>query len=725
MPVAVDTRIDARAYADSSFIVVDAQITIRYARDQARTVGASTLVIIKQTHSDSYIEPEYFVVSLWQTTSWLSAALLDSPLSDVLDLLGAMRAQAIKQGSLGEQTLRLIQSSCLVVLDHDRVVSLLWRGIDGKLIEPRLLPNDRRFISAELEDHDQFTPLQVGRKYTLAFGVSVMTSSEGESTPREGTVEITVQLFSDDFHVYSEPQRLYVLASGTSTNKARFEIEPRHASVGEINAILLKDGNFIQLMIIKIQTVASNEEDAFTAVNTVDAVDDSGLSTLGSSQPKTFTTTSSQPTAIAPNEPITRIIPIGPPANSMWIIGPRHLNLIITPLDPFHFKLYVTGAVYGWADLKITPQALEQYIDDARKALEKVVELEYPIHSGNKPHKASIDIHPDVNKEALKILADAGYTLFQHLFYDYHDPRAEKLGDSVRKVAKSETLRIQINSEEFRLPWGLLYIADKFDENNIDPELFLGFKHIIEQKPLDPGHEIPLPKIDSGNDLVVSLNVDYSINLPIGRGRHFIDDQVDYWNSLYNLGLLPQPITRKRNSDILQDLINMYQMRDRFMYFNCHAQAASPPNDSWIKLSDDLPMTLKDLERQAPARVNQPPLPGRPLVFLNACESAKLSPLFYNGFIPYLFAKGARGAIGTESNIPTVFAVEWAKRFFTAFLDSAPLGELFLNLRRDFYYNHNNVLGLLYAVYCDSDTYLDPPIRQIPSLPRISLSHEQ
>jgi len=103
-------------------------------------------------------------------------------------------------------------------------------------------------------------------------------------------------------------------------------------------------------------------------------------------------------------------------------------------------------------------------------------------------------------------------------------------------------------------------------------------------------------------------------------------------------------------------------------------------------------------------------LPGAPLVFINACESAELSPLFYDGFVPYFMAKGARGVIGTECETPALFAAEWARRFFDQFLAGAPLGEIFLGLRREFYYGHGNLLGLLYALYVDGDTQVVPAI---------------
>ena len=71
-------------------------------------------------------------------------------------------------------------------------------------------------------------------------------------------------------------------------------------------------------------------------------------------------------------------------------------------------------------------------------------------------------------------------------------------------------------------------------------------------------------------------------------------------------------------------------------------------------------------------------------------------------------AKGARGVIGTECEIPAIFAKEWAKRFFDQFLAGEPVGQIFLNLRQEFYKKHNNILGMLYALYCDGDTRIDP-----------------
>jgi hypothetical protein len=149
---------------------------------------------------------------------------------------------------------------------------------------------------------------------------------------------------------------------------------------------------------------------------------------------------------------------------------------------------------------------------------------------------------------------------------------------------------------------------------------------------------------------------------------------------------------------------------DQILYFYCHAVSKSlaeggGPDTSTLVLSGQGRLTLGDLNLFAPSKKH---LPGTPLVFINACESAELSPLFYDGFVPYFMAKGARGVIGTECETPALFAAEWASRFFDHFLAGQSLGQAFLDLRREFYYQHNNLMGLLYALYCDGDTQIVP-----------------
>src|SRR5581483_9518739 len=163
--------------------------------------------------------------------------------------------------------------------------------------------------------------------------------------------------------------------------------------------------------------------------------------------------------------------------------------------------------------------------------------------------------------------------------------------------------------------------------------------------------------------------------------------------------------------DALLEALGNERTPDQIAYFFCHAVSTGlnegGPRAARLQFGANQSVTLRDFLLRAPNDIR---LASAPLVFINACESAELSPLFYSGFMPYFVDKGARGLIGTECPIPALLAMDWAGKFFDQFLAGKALGQVFLDLRRDYFFNHHNILGLLYAVYCDADTQIRPPL---------------
>jgi hypothetical protein len=100
---------------------------------------------------------------------------------------------------------------------------------------------------------------------------------------------------------------------------------------------------------------------------------------------------------------------------------------------------------------------------------------------------------------------------------------------------------------------------------------------------------------------------------------------------------------------------------------------------------------------------------NEPLVFINACESAHMSPLFYDGFVPFFFDKKARAIVGTVSKIPAIFAHQFGLEFFKRFFEGQMIGSVIRDLRTNFLKN-NNLLGLFYTAYCYSKLRLYPPL---------------
>ena len=255
------------------------------------------------------------------------------------------------------------------------------------------------------------------------------------------------------------------------------------------------------------------------------------------------------------------------------------------------------------------------------------------------------------------------------------------------------------------MPWGALYVAERFEPGKVNPDYLLGLRHIIENIPFQAEMPVLDVSIESQPQLIVSLNFNEAIDDDLGVS--VIADQRAYWQRVMQDSNVQ--VVERTTSNALIDALNDPALPDQILYYYGHAEAkVDSPGESLLDFGNSQ-ATKDDLETLAPALQ---PLPGQPLVFLNACQSNQLSPLYYDGFMPYFVSKGARGMIGSESRVPVVFAEKWAERFFDEFLSGeTTLGEVFLSLRQEFYQQHRNLLGLLYSVYCDGDTVVVPGVK--------------
>ncbi|HUX77516.1 MAG TPA: CHAT domain-containing protein [Anaerolineae bacterium] len=708
----------AECELERNFIVVDEHATVRQVRDRVAATGNDwTYVVVWLVSGQCAVLCLSEIIEALQ--KWggeeFQPEVLDAVLRDVPGLLAPWAAHAVEQADMetgeAKRLARRTPGGRLVVLAGGQVVGVLvgrrvrkitfvdldWLCEPAQAFEPGVLTDEvakqvsqpppppepelqiepeKRWINAEIQDHDPAEPLRMGEVVTLAFDVDTEARETALAAggfgyrfrPDEQTVTLTVQLESDDFEIYTEPQKLRVPRTGRSKGKARFDVEPKHEGEGVINALFLKDGNFVQLMTLKLRT---------------------GLP--------------GQPGLVAADT-------LGRPVDAAFAVQPRDVNLTILNTGA-GFQVIMSGAVGAMATLPITLAQLDQMIAQVRQELLKIV------HLGVGPdrtriYQVGIDIPPEVDRLVLQQLAKAGYRLYQQIFYGpAADAQANLLGDRLRQMARQETLKIQIFSQQFMLPWGMLYVADEYDPDDVDPEMFLGLKHIIEHIPLQPGMKVIDTTVDSQPGLAVSLNVNADIDRQMGMP--LIAGQRSYWEQIGQAGGV-EVIVRESGDEVTRALADV-STADQILYFFCHAISKSlaergGPDDSTLVLSGDQRVTLEDLNLFASPRKT---LPGAPLVFINACESAELSPLFYDGFVPYFMAKGARGVIGTECETPALFAAEWARRFFDRFLAGEPLGQIFLGLRREFYYGHGNLLGLLYALYVDGDTQVVPGVNLV------------
>lgn len=713
----------AESELSRDFVVVDDWATVQQVRQQVDATGNKwTFIVIRLTTG------QYAVLWLSELIEALQGLfgealtqrVLDITLSQIPNLLAPRAVDAVEQSSMGtgsaKRLAKKVAGKRLVVLQSGQVVGVLegMRTREGASVnldwlsgpleahegagafpEPKVPgvlgaeyaeemaaepsppsesetenEKEKRWINAEIEDHDREKPLRMDEVYTLAFDVdtqvratSLVTGAEFSYRFEEGEqmVELTVRLESDDFEIYTDPQKLHVPRTGRSKGKARFDIEPKREGEGIINAVFLKDGNFIQVITLKLYT-----------------------GDLFSSQA------------------------LGRSVDAAFAVQPRDVNLTILNTSA-GFQLILSGAVGAMATLPITLEELDGWVAEVRRVLRD--DIVYMKHSdGTYVYQSGIDIPPEVNRVALQRLAKAGYRLYQRVFYGpAADAQANLLGDRLRQMAQQGMLKIQVFSQQFTLPWGILYLADTYRAEDVSPEMFLGLNHIVEHIPLQPSMQVTDRRIDSRSGLSVSLNVNVDIDEQVKKP--VIAEQRKYWGNVGQRSDVRVTL-RETRDDVAQALADA-ATADQVLYFYCHAVSKSlaeggGPDTSMLVLSDDGRLKLGDLYIDAPPRKI---LQGAPLVFINACESAELSPLFYDGFVPYFMAKGARGVVGTECETPALFAAELAMRFFDRFLKGEPLGRILLDLRREFYTDHNNLLGLLYALYVDGDTQVAPAVQ--------------
>lgn len=525
----------------------------------------------------------------------------------------------------------------------------------------------QRWINVQIEGVSAAQALQVGKVYTLSFDIDIMIRETSihsapfvyKHEPGEDEVELEIHLSSQDFRIYDDRQKLHVARTGKSENKARFDIKPLKRGTGTLKALVLKGNNLIQQLTLTLE-VGRRRRDKI------------------------------------------RIEAKGRPPAAAAIVKPRDVHLNISH-DQHKFTLKYVSGITAEATIPLTDMEVNNLAQSVRDVWGKIIETK----SAKQPiYQTGIDIPLRIGNSSLRKLAEAGFLLYKKIFYENADKQTQAMGDILRKMAREEKLQIQIASERFFLPWGVLYMSDNLD--HVEPEMFLGLKHIIEHIPSQNNFSYFSLSIDGTPKFTISLNIDEGIDEEAaarGIAKKVVGEQVEFWNRLKAGGSVD--LTVRGSSDELIEVLRNHSMSERLIYFYCHASARMGSSKPSVTLGDGKRLSTDELS-MAEGKITS--LTAAPLVFINACDSAELSPFFYDDFLNFFVSRGARGAIGTECKIPAIFATEWAERFFTRFLPGKSLGELFLDLRREFYFKHNNLLGLAYALYCDGDTQILPSL---------------
>jgi hypothetical protein len=250
--------------------------------------------------------------------------------------------------------------------------------------------------------------------------------------------------------------------------------------------------------------------------------------------------------------------------------------------------------------------------------------------------------------------------------------------------------------------------APKLGLDPVDPNGFWGYRHIIEYTPQFSARQPTAfaPEIRAGDRLhfgfVFDQTIDAQFNAPIiSEQRQILP------------GIGGVTVTEYDTRDKFLDLLSLSQGVPHIIYFYGHAVSRSPGEkdaatgieyglgDSYLSINGEA-VTLDEMNLYAGLDLDR--FDSAPLVILNACESAELSPELYNGLVPYLIGRGARGVIGTEVLMPAYFAAEFAPALLRRFAaGNTRLGDLLRDLRREYLREKRNVLPLIYALYSNAE----------------------
>lgn len=526
-------------------------------------------------------------------------------------------------------------------------------------------------FNAEFEHHDDRQPLVENVHYVLAFYTGAPDPNASVSVPTtivfqegEADVKLTIQLTSDDFAIDEPSQELTVKRDGQSRGRARFGVTPQHEGRCVLDATVLKDGNFVQKI-----AIATNVGVPGTAMAEV------------TSAGRKFT----------PDE----------------TIRPRDLAIVVEQTPSGGLRMILggkEGPIAGTTEM--TPEQLDSLIADLRKALKTIIDETFDDAAHKVAYTEAIDVAPAIRDATLEKLAAESFFVFRTIFRGPGaDDGMKKIGAVLAGLDPATPRDIQVVTKRFAIPWQLLYAARKLEEP-ADARRFLGFSHRIEHIALETGWNVRQAEIRHEANLRIGVNVNRGIDEEMEAT--FVADQLAFFDSLGRGGKVQ--IEVRDTVKAVKSALTDPDLPDQLVYLYCHAKSNAlneGVGNSELQFEGTKPLTLKTLRN-----ASDPDTPYRsaPLVFINACQSAELSPLFYDGFVPQLTQQGARGVIGTECDTPAIFAAAWAQEFFREFLDGKELGDVMLTLRRRFLEERKNVMGLLYAVHCNGNTRVEPGV---------------
>jgi hypothetical protein len=342
--------------------------------------------------------------------------------------------------------------------------------------------------------------------------------------------------------------------------------------------------------------------------------------------------------------------------------------------------------------------------DKWRKVIEKQVEGPWWRSTASRPFYESYHLTAELCEEAGRELAVAGRDLFNLLFLNGSEDLEDIKKHLVEALSKRDCI-ITIYSEEFFVPWGMLYVHPPEDEplgskgQNWTKSGFIGYRHVIEHA---TDAHVPVSSIQLPGGLL-SLGFTFDNDLEVEQSVKSIAQQKAFFE---NHGAIQY--YERRTKEELEAAFRQLPFPDQISYFFLHSKTAAEGTAEAPKFYLG-PEEVQAAEIQAWTGGN---LASEPFFFFNACQAGQMMSLFFESFALILLQLKARGLIGPQIDVPTLFAEEYARRFFTALLDRSPsshpirIGLVMRQLAQDFLDKDHNPIGLAYSLFKGADCYV-------------------
>jgi hypothetical protein len=346
------------------------------------------------------------------------------------------------------------------------------------------------------------------------------------------------------------------------------------------------------------------------------------------------------------------------------------VNITIHRRDTRYEISILADGTYARGPIEITPAELTRYNKTLQSTFATI--LQNPIRS------------PD----DLRTLAEAGSSTFKRVF------GAPEIQTFIRSLMSSDRLRLQVTSEEFSVPWEIVYDgADMYSP--VSFKNFWGMKYVISRTARKEIRRKP----------IIFYSSRPRIGLLTNNKLSSVKTETQFFKKLHHQGNIELFMLRSLDKDQkvaeFRHLKSFWKTPFDIAQIACHAKFHD--NDRkrcYLELTRDFPIDLDDLKNYDVV------LDNSPLVILNACGTGNLNPQYASNFTTMFLDQGAVGVVATECILPDAFAAEFTKALYQRFLNGAPLGECLLETRRYFLEVYANPAGLLYSMYAPSTTCL-------------------